>query len=485
VRNADVTPAKAGVQGISLRLRHWMPAFAGMTLVACAGGQAFPDEHVGAGAPDAPDPAEAADAQDRMAYDIAESLVAEVGPRFAGTEGDRKAVEWALQKLNVLGFENVRAEPVTVPRWQRGTIKVELTAPAARTLDAVALGGSVATPLEGIEAVIVPVATVEALEQVPAAKVKGKIVFFTRRLERTRDGADYGKAVPIRTKGASAAARKGAKAVLIRSVGTDAGNGPHTGMVRYEDGVAKIPAAALATKDADVLEQALAGGKAVRARIVITSRDAGMAQSANVIGEMPGTTDEIVLLGAHLDSWDMTPGANDDAAGVGIVIAAAHRLSGSKPRRTVRVVLFANEEFGLSGAKAYVQAHAAELPRHAVALEADSGSGAVWRLSGGLAAADWPWAQALAAQLKLEVKANDQDGHADLTELRKHGVPEIIPTHDAGAYFDVHHTRDDTVDKLDREGLKQASETFAALALAAAQRLESFGRAPVLPEKRR
>ena len=466
-------------------MRNVRALIAVLVLAGCASSELVSEDNVGAGAPDAPDPAEAAAAQDHMAYDIAESLVIEVGPRFAGTEGDRKAVEWALQKLNVLGFENVRAEPVAVPRWQRGAITVELTAPAARTLDAVALGGSVATPVEGIEAAILPVATVEALEQAPAARVKGKIVFFTKRLERTRDGIDYGKTVPIRTKGASAAARKGAKAVLIRSVGTDAGNGPHTGTVRYEDGVAKIPAAALATRDADALEQALAGGKGARARIVIASRDAGMAQSANVIGEIPGTTDEIVLLGAHLDSWDMTPGANDDAAGVGIVVAAAHRLSGARPRRTIRVVLFANEEFGLSGAKAYAEAHAAELPRHAVALEADSGSGPVWRLSGGLAATDWPWAQALAAQLKLEAQANDQGGHADLTELRKHGVPEIIPTHDASPYFDVHHTRDDTVDKLDREGLKQASETFAALALAAAQRLESFGRAPILPAKRR
>lgn len=466
-------------------MRNASALLAALSLVGCASGEVNPEANVGRGMPDAPGPAEAAAAQDRMAYDIAESLVTEVGPRFSGTPGDRKAVEWAVLRLTALGFENVRAEPVAVPRWQRGDIKIELLEPAARTLDAIALGGSVATPAEGITAAVVAVPTLEALEKLPAAQVKGRIVFLTTRLERTRDGSGYGKAVPIRGKGPSVAARKGAKAVLIRSVGSDAANGPHTGAVRYAEDAPRIPAAALSTREADALEQALAAGQKVRARVVIASQDAGTAQSANVIGEIPGTTNEIVLLGAHLDSWDISPGANDDAAGVGIVIAAAHQLAGTKLRRTIRVVLFANEEFGLSGAKAYVQAHAAELKQHAVALEADSGSGAVWRLSGGVAAADWPWVQALAGRLKLEVKANDQEGHADISELRKLGVPEIIPTHDASAYFDVHHTRDDTIDKLDREGLKQSSETFAALALAAAQRPESFARAPQLPSKRR
>lgn len=458
---------------------------AALLLAGCAGAEFVSEDRVGAGTPDAPDPAEAAAAQDRMAYEIAESLVTEVGPRFAGTEGDRKAVDWALLKLYVLGFEKVRAEPVTAPGWQRGEIKIELLGPEGRALDAVALGGSVATPADGIESEILAVPSVEALEKLPAAKVKGKVVFLTTRMPRTRDGAGYGPAVKTRRNGPAVAGRKGARAVLIRSIGTDAANGPHTGTTKYEEGAPKVPAAALSTKDADALEQILAGAPRTRVRVFIGSREAGTVQTANVIGEIPGTTDEIVLLGAHLDSWDTTPGANDDAAGVGIVIAAAHRFSGIKPRRTIRVVLFANEEFGLSGAKAYAQAHAAEMKQHAVMLEADSGSGAVWRISGGLAAADWPWLQALAGQLQLEVGGNDKEGHADLSELRKLGVPEIIPTHDASAYFDVHHTRDDTVDKLDREGIRQASEAFAALALAAAQRPESFARAPVLKPARK
>lgn len=431
--------------------------------------------------PDRPDPAEAAAQQEQLAYDIAASLVTEVGPRFAGTDGDRKAVEWAMLKLTVLGFENVRAEPVTVPRWHRGDIAVELTGAERRTLDALALGGSVGTPAGGIEAEVVAAATLAALEQLPAAKVKGRIVFIHDRMERTRDGAGYANAVAKRRKGAAVASRKGARAVLIRSVGTDPGGRPHTGMLTYEPAVKAIPAAALAAADADALEQALKQG-AVRLRLTMTARDVGQARSANVIGEIPGQTPEIVLLGAHLDSWDTTPGANDDAAGVGIVIAAAHRIAGAgKPRRAIRVVLFANEEFGISGGKAYAQAHADELARHVLVVEADAGSGAPYRLGGWVADADWPEVARLAGTLGLEPGANRQSGGADVEPLRKLGVPEIVIHQDASRYFDVHHSANDTVERLDRAGLAQATAVVAAVARAAAERDSAFGRLPPAP----
>jgi carboxypeptidase Q len=412
------------------------------------------------------------------AHAIAASLTTEVGPRFAGTEGDGRAVQWALRKLAGLGFQNVRAEPVVVPRWERGEILVEL---AGERLDAVALGGSVATPARGLEAEVVAVPTVEALEALPDARVKGRIVFYTGRMQRTRDGAGYEKAVVVRRKGPTTAARKGAVAALIRSIGTDVPGRPHTGTTKYDPDAPKIPAAALAGAAADRLEQAVAKGKA-RLRIRLTSRDGGEAMSANVIGEIPGATGEIVLLGAHLDSWDITPGANDDAAGVGIVIAAAQRVAKlGTPRRTIRVVLFANEEFGVHGGKAYAAAHADELDRHVAVMEADSGSGAPYRLQAWVDASHWPAVAGLAPSLDLEAGQNGQEGGTDVTPLRKLGVPELIVSQDASRYFDVHHTAGDTAETLDRAGLSRAAGVFAVLTQLACERPEGFGRLPPAP----
>jgi hypothetical protein len=416
------------------------------------------------------------------AYTLAASLVAEAGPRFGGGEGNARAVRWALHTLAELGFRNVHLEPLAVPDWQRGEIAVELRTPVRRRLEAVALGGSVATPPKGVEARVVAVGSVEELEKLPDAAVRGRIVYFSGRMERTRDGSGYEKAVPARRKGPAVAGRKGAKAVLIRSIGTGDDGFAHTGTTKYED-ARKIPAAALSATDADALERQLAGKAVVRVRLVLTSHDAGMALSANVVGEIPGETSDIVLLGAHLDSWDITPGANDDAAGVAIVMAAARRVAalGRRPHRTIRVVLFANEEFGASGAKAYARAHAAELGHHIVVMEADSGSGAAWRLNAGVAEADWPFVAGLARDLGLEVGANGREGGTDVEPSRKLGVPELIVGQEGGAYFDVHHTAADTVDKLDRAGLAQATGVFAVLAHAASERQEGLGRLPPSP----
>ena len=416
------------------------------------------------------------------AYLLAASLVNEVGPRFAGTEGDRRAVQWAVQKMTELGFSNVRAEEVTVPKWVRGSIQVEMREPRHLAMEAVALGGSVATPPGGIEAEVMAVPSMKALEGLPDKAAAGKIVFIHEKTERRRDGSGYGKAAPIRRKGPTVAARKGARAVLIRSLGTD--RHAHTGTTKYETDAAKIPAAALGSQDADALEHALSRDVPVRVRIRIGSSDEGRAQSANVVGEIPGETDEIVLLGAHLDSWDITPGANDDAAGVGIVLATARRIAalGRKPRRTIRVVLFANEEFGASGAKAYAAAHAGEAARHALVMEADSGSGAAFRLDAGVSDADWPYVRELASALGLETGVNGKPGGVDVAEMRKLGAPEIVIEQDGTHYFDVHHTRADTVATLDRDGMVQATGIFARIAHAASERSAPFGRLPVVSE---
>ena len=288
-------------------------------------------------------------------------------------------------------------------------------------------------------------------------------------MERRTDGVGYGATVPIRSNGASRAAKVGAAAVLIRSVGTSNARFPHTGALNYAEGVGKIPAAALAVNDADLLHRYLGAGKRVRVRMRLGARTLPDAQTANVVGEIPGREkpEEIVLVGGHLDSWDLGMGAIDDGAGCGIAIEAA-RLVGAlprRPRRTIRVVLFANEENGLAGGRAYAKAHAAELVRHAAAVEADAGAG---RASGfGWTAG--PSAAPLMAELGAflapfgSVDAKKGGGGADISPMRAAGVPMFSPSQDVSRYFDIHHTADDTFDKIDREELNTNVATVAAL----------------------
>jgi carboxypeptidase Q len=413
-------------------------------------------------------------------------LTDEAGPRLAGSPGDRAAVGWALTTLRMQGFANVRAEKVLVPVWQRGVETGEVTAPWPHTLVLTALGGSVPTPDGGLEAEIVELSSMDALEG-NADRVKGKIVFFNVRMERAADMSGYGKAVPVRSDGASRAGKLGAVGVLIRSIGTDHNPTPHTGGVRYADGAPRIPAAALSIPHAELLERLGRTGKPVRVRFTLGCRELLQAESANVIGEIPGTDkkDEIVLLGAHLDSWDLGSGAIDDGAGCGIVIEAA-RLIGqlrTKPRRTVRVVLFANEENGLAGGNAYARAHAAELPKHAAALEADSGTGA----PSGLGWTAGPSAEALLTTIAkiLEpigagaLKA-DGGGGADIGPLRAAGVPLFAALQDTSTYFDFHHSANDTFDKIEPAALDRVVATAAVFAWVAATAPEPFERIPEL-----
>lgn len=419
------------------------------------------------------------------AHSLLASLTTEVGPRSAGSSGDRLAVAWALRTLQGLGFSNVHAEKVTVPHWERGEESGEITAPYRQRVALTAIGGSVATPPGGIEAPVVEVASLEALDKLAAAQVKGKIVFFNTVTERTRDGSGYGKAVPVRGEGAVHAAKLGAVASVIRSIGTDSNRLPHTGALRYADGVRQIPAAALSNPDADLLAGEIAGGKPVRLRLKLGTRSLPAAESANVIGDIPGREkpEEIVLLGAHLDSWDLGTGALDDGAGCAIVVEAARRIGELKthPRRTVRVVLFANEEFGLSGAEAYAKAHAAELPHHVVAAESDIGSGRVWRLGSRVALGSMGWIREL-DRLVFPIGAasgpNDSEGGADLIPLARAGVPTLTLMQDATAYFDFHHTANDTLDKANARDLDYNVAAWAAVAYAAAELPGDFGRVP-------
>jgi hypothetical protein len=369
-----------------------------------------------------------------------------------------------------------------VPRWERGAESGEITAPYPQPVVLAALGGSVGTPDGGIEAQVVEVAGLDALAALDPAKVKGKIVFFNTKMKRAKDGSGYGPAVGVRGAGASRAAKLGAVAVLIRSIGTDNNRTPHTGAMRYEDGVEKVPAAALSIPDADLLEAQVASGKPVTFRLKLGARHLGEVESANVIGEIPGREkpEEIVLIGGHLDSWDLGTGAIDDGAGCAIMMEAARRIGQlpQKPRRTIRVILWANEEFGLSGARAYAEAHKGELSRHVLAGESDFGAGRVWRIASHVDPAALPVIATLAGILGVEQGNNEAGGGADLIPLAPARVPAVALSQDGTTYFDYHHTANDTLDKIDPKDLDQNVAAWAAVAYVAAEIPGNFGRAP-------
>ena len=431
------------------------------------------------------------------AAEWARGLSDRAGPRLAGSPGDREAVAWALETLKAQGFSNVRAEKVKVPVWQRGVETGEVTAPYQQKLILTALGGSVATPEGGLEAEILEADSFEALEA-RREDVRGKIVFFNKRMERTADGSGYGPAVVFRSNGPVRAGKLGAVGVLIRSVGTGDNRLPHTGGTRYAPDVPKIPAAALAGPDADLLERLGKLGKPVRVRFTLTPRQLPEAESANVIGEIRGRgpgglgdrkvrrgkdPEEIVLLGAHLDSWDLGTGAVDDAAGCAIVIEAA-RLIGqvrARPRRTIRVVLFAAEENSLAGATAYAEEHAAELPRHAAALEADSGSGRPVGLTWNAGPSAEPALKDIASILEplgADGLLSEGLGGADISRLITAGVPLFGLDQDRSRYFDYHHTANDTFDKIEPESLDRAVAAVAVFAYCAAEVAEPFEKIP-------
>jgi carboxypeptidase Q len=422
------------------------------------------------------------------AYDHVSSLVTEVGPRLAGSPGDEAAVRWAMNRLGKLGFSGVRSQDVLVPHWVRGSTEVTLLGSTPQPLVAATLGGSTGTGEEGIEAPVVEVASLDALSALQPGALTGKIAFINERMERTRDGSSYGKTVKNRVQSASIAANLGAVGVVIRSIGTSDERFAHTGRMQYDLNAPRIPAFSLSNPDADLLSRQLKTNKQARLRLKSTARDLPPAWSANVIGEIPGAerNNEIVLLGAHLDSWDLGQGALDDGAGVAIVIEAARLIAKleRKPARTIRVVLFANEEFGLSGAKEYARLIGDEHLKHVVALEADSGMGPVWRLESQVAPEALGPLDKLRNVLQplgIEGGDNTSGGGADLGPLRSLGVPVLDLAHDMSLYFDVHHTMNDTLAKVDAKVLDQAVAAYAVAAYLAATKQGDFGRLPPVP----
>jgi carboxypeptidase Q len=396
---------------------------------------------------------------DHYAWDVVEGLTTEVGQRLAATEAEARARDWAVARLKSLGFANVHVEPFTMPVWTRGAESAEILSPFPQKLTIAALGYSGSTGPAGITGEIVYFDSVDALRLAPDAAVKGKIVFIDHHMMPAQDGAGYGQFGAPRRQGPTIASLKGAIGIVIRSIGTDHNRNPHTGVQYFTDGATPIPAGALTVPDAEQLVRILKRGQPVTMHLTLVSQRSEGGHSGNVIAEVPGRDPNapILLVGGHLDSWDLATGAIDDGAGIAITTAAAkHVMDAGRPLRTIRVVWFGAEEPGGFGGKAYAEAHGKE--RYAIAGESDFGADRVWRFSSQLMKSDpAAYAQLTASLAPLGITKND-NGQADGTDVEPTitaGAPWVSLNQDGTRYFDWHHTPDDTLDKIDPVQLRQ------------------------------
>lgn len=416
------------------------------------------------------------------AYEHLAQLCDDIGHRLSGSVGLTRAVAWAQATLTADGHEDVRAEPVTVRRWVRGAESLTLLSPREAPIAMLGLGNSVGTPREGITAEVV-VARDEAELDALGEAVKGKILLFNNPMPPYSEekGTGYGEAARFRFGGPRIAAERGAVAVLVRSVTAYSLRSPHTGATGYrglDPKLPKLPAAAVSVEDAELLDRLYRKGARPTVRLLMEARDEGEVPSANVVAELRGREkpEEIVLLGAHLDSWDVGQGAHDDGAGVVIVMEAISvlRRLGIQPKRTIRVVLFTNEENGLAGGREYAKAHADELSRHVVAIEADIGGFRPVGLS-----VEFPEGTPEATQAEGAARARDLlslveplgpqrvevgGSGADIGPMQGKGPLLFGFEVDPARYFDYHHSQADTLDKVDPKELSQCVASMAVIA---------------------
>lgn len=414
-----------------------------------------------------------------LGYDILESLTTEIGPRLAGSENEARARAWAENRLNGLGFANVRIEPFTIDYWERGETRAEIVSPYPQPLTLTALGGSAPTGRRGVEADIVRFPNMDSLRAYEGS-LEDKIAFIDDEMTRTQTGSGYGVGGAKRREGWVEASKRGAVAVVIRSAGTSEHRFPHTGGMQSREqnpDVNPIPAFALSIPDANLLKRMVARGQTVRLRLFTASRYRGERQSGNVIAEIPGRErpEEIVVIGGHLDSWDLGTGAIDDGAGVAITTAAAKLIMehAPRPRRTIRLVLWGSEEVGLLGARAYAEAHADELANHVMAAESDFGADVIWKVDTKVGAGAAPAMQAIVSALKplkIDPGANTAtSGGPDTIPLAQAGVPVASLTQNGWDYFDTHHTPNDVLERVDPDKLAQNVAAYAAFAWLAAE----------------
>ncbi len=429
-----------------------------------------------------------------LAYDITESLTTEVGSRLGGSKGDALAVEWAVAKFKELGFDKVWTEPVTFPKWVRGVETAEVLSPYPHEIKITALGGSLSTPKKGIKGEIVHFKTIQELQDADASLVKGKITFISNRMQRYKNGKGYGMANGARYMTAKITAEKGGIGAIIRSIGTDSNRDPHTGAMKSgnrDPDTGKItllnkheivPAGAISNPDADLLVNMLKRNKPIIFKFTLGSHWDGEYTSQNVIGEITGKTkpNEVVVIGGHLDSWDLATGALDDASGCGITMAAAKLIkdAGIQPRRTIRVVLWANEENGLFGARAYAKAHKDEMNQHIIGGESDFGASTIYAFSSNVANEALPVIAKIAELLQplnIGYTGNNGRSGADISPLKKAGMATFGMAQDGTNYFDLHHTPDDTMDKIAPEEIAQNVAAWIVFVALAAEYKGDFG----------
>ena len=422
---------------------------------------------------------------DNLSVNLVEALTTEVGPRRMGTDGDERAIAWAIAKFEELGFDRVWTEEVPYDHgWIRGETRARVESPYPHDLVATALGYSVGTDGD-LSGEVVEFATFDDLLAVPEGdSLGGKIAFISYSMADYEPPAgeprmaSYGIGTRARGRGHVEAAKRGAAAIVIRSVGTDNNRNGHTGSgFGYVDGIRRIPAAALSAPDAILLQNILKRGKPVTLTLNMTSEITGPIVGANVIGEITGRagSDEYLVLGAHLDSWDEGTGAIDDGAGVGSMMAAAAMIGRleNRPRRSIRVLLFGGEEIGLVGVREYARRHANDIDRHLLGAEVDAGGGRVHTLVSGVGEQALPIVREMykiVAPLGIAWdEANDAKGASDMSVLGRAGMPALNFMQNSNDYFHYHHTPNDTFDKIIPEDMRYLTAAYAAMFYLAAE----------------
>lgn len=419
---------------------------------------------------------DAATTGDGATWDRLAELCDTFGGRFTGSRNLELAIEWAVERMRADGFPEVRTEPVTVPRWVRGDERLEIVNPVPSPLVVLGLGGSVATPPEGVTAPLMVVRSFDELHR-RASEACGRIVLFDVPF------GGYGQTVVYRATGAVNAARVGAVAALVRSVGPIGLRTPHTGGMTYAEGTPQIPAAAVPVEDANRLARLVASGRDVTLRLTMSSTRQADVTSANVVAEIPGRErpEEIILVGGHFDSWDPAGGASDDGVGCVATWEAARLIlaAGVRPRRTVRVVLFTNEENGLRGALGYRDAYADAARQHVLALESDSGVFDPMRLGFTGSGRARRLLEDVVAQLAPIgfPPLSGGGGGADIGPIARQGdVPMLALIGDAERYFQIHHTPADTVERIDPREVGKAVAGIAAVTWVTAEMDETLPR---------
>ena len=415
--------------------------------------------------------------KDSTAWNRLAEMTEKFGNRLSGTPALEQTIDWVIARMKEDGLQNVRGEPAMVPVWVRGEESAEMVSPRVQNLPMLGLGGSIATPPGGITAAILVVSSFSDLTA-KAARASGKIVLFDVPF------TNYGETVQYRARGAVAAAKVGAVGALVRSVTPYSQRTPHTGGMSYDSTVRRIPAAAITVEDAEMIHRLVDRGETVKVKLTMSAKTMPDAPSRNVMGELVGSEkpDEIVVFGGHIDSWDVGRGAMDDGGGVVVAWEAVRLLKrlGLRPKRTIRVVGWTNEENGGRGGQAYRDAHKAEVDKHVLAIESDGGvfKPQGFTFTGSDAAFD------ILKQIAVLLDRIDADamvkggGGADIGPITALGVPGLGLNVDGTRYFWYHHTAADTIDKLDPNDMARCVATMAVMAYIAADMADPLPRSP-------